>query len=82
MFSLIIAVIFFLVMALIAVAMIVLTLSLNTKSEGLGAAITGGAGDSYRGVVGIEEKKRQLLKRLGYTFLIVAFIFALLNRGL
>ncbi len=69
----------FIVMALIAVSMIVVTLSLNTKSEGLGAAITG-AGDSYRGAVGVEEKKRQLLRRLGYTFLIVTFLFALFNR--
>lgn len=72
----------FLVIGLIAVAMIVVTLSLNTKSEGLGAAITGGAGDAYRGAAGIEEKKRQLLRRLGYTFLIVTFLFALFYREL
>ncbi len=82
MLSSIFSVISFVVIALIAVAMIVVTLSLNTKSEGLGAAITGGAGDAYRGAVGVEEKKRRLLRRLGYTFLIVTLLFALFYRGL
>jgi len=69
-----------LVVGVISVAMIVITLSLNTKSEGLGAAITGQASDAYRGVVGIEEKKRQLLRRLGYTFLVLNFLLALVYR--
>lgn len=77
-----IGVILFLIIAAISVAMIVLTLSLNTKSEGLGAAITGSAGDAYRGAVGIEEKKRQLLSRLGYTFLIVTFLFSFIYRNI
>ncbi len=76
--STLIATFSFLVIAFTAVAMIFVTLSLNTKSEGLGAAITGGVGDSYRGAVGIEEKKRQLLRKLGYFFLISTFLFALI----
>lgn len=75
-----IAIILLLIIAAVSVAMIVLTLSLNTKSEGLGAAITGSAGDSYRGVVGIEEKKRLLLQRLGYSFLVITFLFSLIYR--
>ncbi len=71
-----------LVIGAISVSMIVLTLSLNTKSEGLGAAITGSAGDSYRGAVGVEEKKRRLLSQFGYAFLIVTFFFALIFRNL
>jgi len=76
------AILSFLVIGLIAVAMIVVTLSLNTKSEGLGAAITGSAGDAYRGAAGVEEKKRQLLRTLGYTFLVITFLFALFYREL
>jgi preprotein translocase subunit SecG len=53
-----------------------ITLSLNTKSEGLGAAITG-ASDTYRGAVGIEEQKRLLLRTLCYTFVALALIHAL-----
>lgn len=55
--------------AVIAVSgiMTYITLSLNTKSDGIGAAITG-ASDSYRGAVGVEEQKRKLLGNLGYTF--------------
>jgi len=80
--SYVIAVVLLLVIAGISVGMIVLTLSLNTKSEGLGAAITGSAGDAYRGTVGIEEKKRQLLSRLGYSFLIITFLFSLIYRNI
>jgi len=69
-----------LVVGVVSVGMIFITLSLNTKSEGLGAAITGQASDAYRGVVGVEEKKRQLLRRLGYTFLILNFVLALTYR--
>jgi preprotein translocase subunit SecG len=76
----IIAIILFFIIAAICVGMIVLTLSLNTKSDGLGAAITGSAGDSYRGVVGVEEKKRLLLQRLGYTFLAITFLFSIIYR--
>jgi protein translocase SecG subunit len=77
-----IALVLLLVIAGISIGMIVLTLSLNTKSEGLGAAITGSAGDAYRGTVGIEEKKRQLLSRLGYAFLIITFLFSLIYRNI
>jgi preprotein translocase subunit SecG len=76
----IIAIILFFIIAAICVGMIVLTLSLNTKSDGLGAAITGSAGDSYRGVVGVEEKKRLLLQRLGYSFLAITFLFSIIYR--
>ncbi len=54
---------------------IVITLALNTKSEGLGAAITG-ASDSYRGAVGVEEQKRRLLQYLCYAFVVVSFLVA------
>jgi protein translocase SecG subunit len=77
-FTTLLAYILLLVIAAICVGMIFLTLSLNTKSEGLGAAITGSAGDSYRGVVGVEEKKRQLLQKLGYSFLIITFLFSII----
>lgn len=80
--SYVIAVVLLLVIAGISIGMIVITLSLNTKSEGLGAAITGSAGDAYRGTVGIEEKKRQLLSRLGYSFLIITFLFSLIYRNI
>lgn len=80
--SYVIALVLLLVIAGISIGMIVITLSLNTKSEGLGAAITGSAGDAYRGAVGIEEKKRQLLSRLGYAFLIITFLFSLIYRNI
>ena len=65
--------------AVLAILMIVLTLSLNTKSEGLGAAITG-ASDSYRGAIGVEEQKRNLLRNIGYAFIAVAFVYAYLTQ--
>ncbi len=80
MVSTIVAIILLLVIATICVGMIVRTLSLNTKSEGLGAAITGSAGAPTRGVVGIEEKKAPLLAKLGYSFLIITFLFSLIYR--
>ena len=67
------------ILILIATIFIVaITLSLNTKSEGLGAAITG-ASDSYRGAVGAEEQKRRLLSNLCYAFVILSFIFAVIT---
>jgi preprotein translocase subunit SecG len=64
------------VVVLAAVAgIIMITLALNTKSEGLGAAITG-ASDSYRGAVGVEEQKRRLLQYLCYGFVALSFIIA------
>jgi preprotein translocase subunit SecG len=61
-----------------ALGLIFVTLSLNTKSEGLGAAITG-ASDSYRGAVGVEEQKRNLLRNLCYAFLFFCFLYGLLS---
>ena len=42
------------------IAIIVLTLLLNTKADSLGAAVTG-ASDNYRGAIGAEEQKRKLI---------------------
>ena len=58
------------------IAIVGLTLLLNTKSEGLGAAITG-ASDSYRGAVGVEEQKRRLLSYLCYGFVALSFFYAI-----
>lgn len=64
------------VVALIVVGtIIIITLALNTKSEGLGAAITG-ASDTYRGAVGVEEQKRRLLQYLCYGFVFLSFVIA------
>ena len=63
------------IVLVVVVGIIAITLSLNTKSEGLGAAITG-ASDTYRGAVGVEEQKRTLLSRLCYGFLILALAIA------
>lgn len=62
----------------VVVTIIGITLSLNTKSEGLGAAITG-ASDSYRGAIGIEEQKRKLLEKMCYGFVALAFICIVLT---
>ena len=59
----------------VTIGVVGITLSLNTKSEGLGAAITG-ASDTYRGAVGIEEQKRMLLRTLCYTFVILSLLHA------
>jgi preprotein translocase subunit SecG len=67
--------IFLIATILLVAGLITVTLSLNTKSEGLGAAITG-ASDTYRGAVGIEEQKRNLLRTLCYTFMGVAFLYS------
>lgn len=64
--------------ALDVAAMVYITLRLNTKSEGLGAAITG-ASDSYRGAVGVEEQKRRLLGTLSWAFLALAFIYTVVE---
>jgi preprotein translocase subunit SecG len=73
------------VLQIIALAVVVgiigITLALNTKSEGLGAAITG-ASDTYRGAVGIEEQKRKLLSYLSYAFVGMSFVIALLGTWL
>lgn len=70
------------IIALLAVIGIIgITLALNTKSEGLGAAITG-ASDTYRGAVGVEEQKRRLLSYLSYVFVGLSFFIALLGTWL
>ncbi len=65
---------------LIGAIMAYVTLSQNTKSEGLGAAITGQT-DTYRGATGIEEQKKKLLSYFGYTFMVlsVAYMFVSMN---
>ena len=67
--------VFLIITILLTAGLITVTLSLNTKSDGLGAAITG-ASDSYRGAVGVEEQKRNLLRTLSYIFMGTAFIYA------
>lgn len=62
----------------VVATIIVITLSLNTKSDGLGAAITG-ASDSYRGAIGIEEQKRKLLEKVCYGFVGLSFICIILT---
>ena len=70
------------IVVLVLVAGIVaITLALNVKSEGLGAAITG-ASDTYRGAVGVEEQKRRLLSYMCYGFVGVSFFFAILQTWL
>ena len=59
-------------------AIVTVTLSLNTKSDGIGAAITG-ASDSYRGAVGVEEQKRNLLRVMGYSFLGLCLLYTILE---
>jgi protein translocase SecG subunit len=69
-------IILYIAVILICGAIVAITLSLNTKSDGLGAAITG-ASDSYRGAVGVEEQKRQLLRNLAYVFMGICLVFQL-----
>jgi protein translocase SecG subunit len=67
-----------LIILAVVTAIILITLALNTKSEGLGAAITG-ASDTYRGAVGVEEQKRQLLQWLCYFFIVASLILTFLE---
>lgn len=53
--------------------LITLTLSSNTKGEGLGS-IGGQTESSYRGVLGGEERMEALLKNVCYTFLMASFL--------
>jgi preprotein translocase subunit SecG len=69
------------VILLLVAGIVGITLALNVKSEGLGAAITG-ASDTYRGAVGVEEQKRRLLSQLCYAFVAISFIFAILQTWL
>ncbi|MCB1187866.1 preprotein translocase subunit SecG [bacterium] len=59
---------------IIGAVMAYVTLTQNTKSEGLGAAITGQT-DSYRGATGVEEQKKKLLSYSGYAFIGLAIIY-------
>ena len=59
---------------IIGIVMSYVTLSQNTKSEGLGAAITGQT-DSYRGATGVEEQKKKLLSYCGYTFIGLSLVY-------
>lgn len=63
---------------LLAGAIVTVTLSLNTKSDGIGAAITG-ASDSYRGAVGVEEQKRKLLGTMCYSFMGLCLVYTILE---
>ena len=54
------------------------TLALNTKSEGLGAAVTG-ASDSYRGAIGIEDQKRRMQKYFSIGFIALSLIYTMLE---
>lgn len=76
-----IMIVLYIIIIAILIAIIGITLALNTKSEGLGAAITG-ASDTYRGAVGVEEQKRRLLQTLCYTFIVISFATAVLNNYL
>jgi protein translocase SecG subunit len=76
-----IMIVLYIIIIAILIAIIGITLALNTKSEGLGAAITG-ASDSYRGAVGVEEQKRRLLQTLCYTFIVISFATAVINNYL
>lgn len=67
------------VLILLACAgVIFFTLALNTKSEGLGAAVTG-ASDSYRGAIGIEDQKRKMQKYFSIAFIILSLLFTVLE---
>jgi protein translocase SecG subunit len=66
------------VILLSSVCIIVLTLMLNTKSDGLGAAVTG-ASDSYRGAIGVEDQKRRLIYYTSWVFGISSLIFTILE---
>ena len=57
---------------------IVLTLLLNTKADSLGAAVTG-ASDNYRGAVGAEEQKRQLIKWLCVGFVMLSLAYTVVE---
>jgi preprotein translocase subunit SecG len=63
---------------LLCIGVILLTLVLNTKSEGLGAAVTG-AGDSYRGAIGPEEQKRQWLRNCAIGFISLSLLFTVIE---
>ena len=59
---------------IVGAVMSYVTLTQNTKSEGLGAAITGQT-DTYRGAVGVEEQKKKLLAYCGYGFMFLSLVY-------
>lgn len=65
---------------IIGIVMSYVTLSQNTKSEGLGAAITGQT-DSYRGATGIEEQKKKLLSYAGYAFMFLSVVYMFVSQN-
>jgi protein translocase SecG subunit len=50
------------------------TLALNTKSDGLGAAVTG-ASDNYRGAIGVEEQKRKMQLSFSVAFILLSLVY-------
>lgn len=65
---------------IIGIVMSYVTLSQNTKSEGLGAAITGQT-DSYRGTTGVEEQKKKLLSYSGYAFMFLSVVYMFVSQN-
>ena len=65
---------------IIGIVMSYVTLSQNTKSEGLGAAITGQT-DSYRGATGVEEQKKKLLSYSGYAFMFLSIVYMFVSQN-
>ena len=65
---------------LVGIIMSYVTLSQNTKSEGLGAAITGQT-DTYRGATGVEEQKKKLLSYFGYSFMAISVAYMFVSQN-
>lgn len=67
------------VQLLICFVLVILTLSQNTKQEGLGGTIMGRPETTLRGSKGIEEKISNTIKWLSYSFITLSFIIAVVN---
>ncbi|MCB1217181.1 preprotein translocase subunit SecG [bacterium] len=65
---------------IVGAVMAYVTLTQNTKSEGLGAAITGQT-DSYRGATGVEEQKKKLLSYCGYGFMGLSIVYMFVSQN-
>lgn len=63
---------------IVGAVMSYVTLTQNTKSEGLGAAITGQT-DTYRGAIGVEEQKKKLLAYSGYAFMGLSLVYMVIE---
>jgi preprotein translocase subunit SecG len=63
---------------LCSIAIIGVTLVLNTQADTLGAAITG-ASDTYRGAVGQEEQKRNLIKWMSAVFVGLSLLYTIVE---